>query len=566
MKTGLPQCLYDRPVGVLDMLVTSFDQLERGSVFHGRYRVERRLGAGAMGAVYEVVDEKTQSLRALKVMQPDLVRDPVHRERFAQEAQITGKIESDHLVRVLDAGIDPMSSMPFLTMELLRGETLGREIERRRALPIAEAKRYLQQISFGLMKTHAAGIVHRDLKPDNLFVTMRDDGSPSIKILDFGIAKVVARSQPAAATRVGTPLYMAPEQLDGKGTIGPPTDIHALGHLAYEMLVGEPYWAEEMRCTEGVMPFFEKLLKGPIESPSGRAKRRCDVTLPLKFDAWFSRCIAHDPADRYSSVVEFMQAFAHLDDNKATWMARTVAAGPLVQAFDESQLYAKDSSEIVTTLPRPNSNRDLDAATTTPRLPQRTTRNIPMALVGAAVTGCLFVVLIILNVGVTKTKLLPVEPSALPTAGGSVAPESAPPTLSAIAEVPEMVETPAVSASATIESTPPQLHHSMSEPPAGRRMAEHQSGAGEFNRAAASSALNAAAAAAKACKKPNGPTGTAKVKVTFAPSGKVTASQVQGPPFAGTAVGNCIAAAFRSAKMPPFDGSPVSPTKSVTVN
>lgn len=550
------------------MLVTSYDQLERGSVFYGRYRVERRLGAGAMGAVYEVVDERTQSLRALKVMQPSLVRDPVQRERFAQEAQITGKIESDHLVRVLDAGVDPASGMPFLTMELLRGETLSKELERRRVLPVADVKLYLQQISFGLTKTHEAGIVHRDLKPDNLFVTKRDDGSPCIKILDFGIAKVVARSQPGAATRVGTPLYMAPEQLAGKGTVGPPTDIHALGHLAYEMLVGEPYWAEEGRSTEGVMPFFEKLLKGPVELPGVRAKRRCDVTLPPGFDAWFSKCVAHDSADRYSSVSEFLDAFVQLTEPKAAWMARTVAAAPLIEALESPQSNAKDSSDLDTIVyPRPNLNRDFDETPPIPRATKRGLRNMKLAAVGAAIVGCILVILVVMDVRSRseETDVLSTVPSA---SGSPVEPEAAPSASSAEIEPPVIVETPVVSASASSSSapTPPPLHTSMWGPPVNRSKAKEPSVGAVFNRGAASAALGALGPATKGCKKPNGPTGTARVIVTFAPSGNVTSSQVQGAPFAGTPVGNCIAAAFRSAKVPPFEGSPVAVPRSVTIN
>ncbi len=142
-----------------------------------------------MGAVYEVVDEKTDSRRALKVMLPSVVREPTLRARFALEARVIGNVESDHVVRVLDAGIDEGSGTPFLVMDLLRGDDLGSLLEKRGALSSGEVVVYLHQAALALDKTHAADVVHRDLKPENLFVTYRDDGSPCVKIIDFGIAR-----------------------------------------------------------------------------------------------------------------------------------------------------------------------------------------------------------------------------------------------------------------------------------------------------------------------------------------------------------------------------------------
>lgn len=405
------------------MHINAYDQLEKGSLFHGRYRVQKRLGAGAMGAVYEVVDETTQSLRALKVMQPALVREAVHRERFAQEAKITGKIESDHLVRVLDAGVDPASGMPFLTMDLLRGETLCQELEVRCVLPLEDVKRYLQQISFALTKTHAAGIVHRDLKPDNLFITRRDDGSPCLKILDFGIAKVVAGTQQATATRIGTPLYMAPEQLTGRGPIGPPIDIHALGHLAYEMLVGEAYWAEESLTAGGLVPFYQALLAGPLEAASSRAHRRRSVALPRHFDAWFTRAVARQPEARFSSVVELVRAFERLCSAQEEWAERTIAAGPLMQVFNRPPPLDTDSGDIVQVFERsptlgPDSGdaqtvvkklmpplpptvamveRDLDPKAPMVRFDKRIHRQMQWAILGVIAIGCILVLLILLH-------------------------------------------------------------------------------------------------------------------------------------------------------------------------
>jgi serine/threonine protein kinase len=277
--------------------------LAHGAVFHGRYRVVRCINAGSMGAVYEVLDTATESRRALKVMLPSIVEDADLRSRFEREAKVTGAIESDHIVRVSDAGIDAATGTPFLVMDLLRGEELGSLVKKRSALPPVEVMLYLFQVALALDKTHAAGIIHRDLKPENMFVTQRDDGSPCVKILDFGIAKVVVESNQAArATRpIGTPLYMAPEQIRGDAEVGPTADIHALGHIAYTLLSGEPYWAEEAKSA-ALYVLLSQIMAGMKEPPTARALRRRGVVLPQAFDEWLFKATALQPRDRFRSA------------------------------------------------------------------------------------------------------------------------------------------------------------------------------------------------------------------------------------------------------------------------
>ncbi len=276
-----------------------------GTLFHERYRVLRGIKAGAMGAVHEARDERTHGLCALKVMLPGVLDDEVLRERFAQEARITGELRSDHVVRVTDAGVDVATSMPFLVMELLHGDELGTLLKKRGHIPIDEALIYLVQVAFALDKAHAGGIVHRDLKPGNLFITARDDGSPCVKILVFGIAKIVSEGTNSNMTQaVGTPTYMAPEQIVGKSSnIGPATDIHALGHITYTMLTGEAYWQEEAR-EHGVYALIRRVVDGPEEMPTTRALRRRGMNLPLWFDGWFARATALHPQDRFQRATE----------------------------------------------------------------------------------------------------------------------------------------------------------------------------------------------------------------------------------------------------------------------
>ncbi|MFT3764211.1 MAG: diguanylate cyclase [Minicystis sp.] len=308
----------------------SFATLEPDTLFHGRYRVVRRIKAGTMGAVYEVVDEVTNRRRALKVMLASAIQSPGLRARFAQEATITGGIESDHVVRVSDAGIDGGSGMPFLVMDLLHGEELGSLAARRGPLPPAEVVLYLSQVALALDKTHAARIVHRDLKPENLFVTARDDGTPCVKILDFGVAKIIAPAAAAQRTAmVGTPLYMAPEQVRGDRAIGPEADIHALGHVAYTLLVGAAYWLTEAQTSFSLFALFNKMLAGLPEAPTLRAART-KINLPPAFDAWFRRATAADRKDRFAratiAIAELAEALG-VGHAEAT-VAALVAAPP----------------------------------------------------------------------------------------------------------------------------------------------------------------------------------------------------------------------------------------------
>jgi len=277
--------------------------LAPGYLFHGRYRVTRPLRAGGMGTVYEVTDERTGSRRALKIIRPTLLLEQGDfRARFEREARITGEVESDHIVRVLDAGVDATMGLPFLVMEYLRGADLGALLADQGAFAPADVCTYLAQAAIALDRTHAAGIVHRDLKPENLFLTRRDDGSPCIKVLDFGIATTSDRAAGVETTGVlGSPLYMAPEQLLLDQPTGPAMDVYALGQTTYTLLVGEAYWTPEYERTPSAIALALHLASGIQEPMTERARRRKAALLPASLDRWFSTCVARDPAGRFPS-------------------------------------------------------------------------------------------------------------------------------------------------------------------------------------------------------------------------------------------------------------------------
>ncbi|XXY03593.1 serine/threonine-protein kinase [Sorangium sp. So ce185] len=286
--------------GVLDAASSLFG-LREGILFAGRYRLVRQLGAGAMGAVYEVTHMRTEKRCALKVMHPHIVERQDLRDRFAREAKVAASVQSDFIVDVFDADVDEATGVPFLVMELLRGEDLSRRLKRSGRLDPKEAFRYLQHTALALEAMHQASIVHRDLKPGNLFLAERQGGHARIKVLDFGLAKLVIEGTGAGtATTVGTPLYMAPEQFRG-GRVAAAADLYALGMIAYALLVGEAYWAEELSEHGNVFAFGLTAMKGPIEPASARAARR-GASLPPAFDPWFAQATAVDPACRFSSA------------------------------------------------------------------------------------------------------------------------------------------------------------------------------------------------------------------------------------------------------------------------
>ena len=283
-------------------------QLRPGDVFAGRYAVVRLIRAGGMGAVYEVEDSATRRHRALKLMHPSLVQSAESRMRFQREVFIGAALETEHVVEVLDAGLDQQSQVPYLTMELLKGEELGDRLERVGRLGPDEVVSILTQVGRALDKAHGKGIVHRDLKPENIFLTFREDGTIKAKILDFGIAKLVEDGVRTNATQAaGTPLYMAPEQTDRQSHVSPATDVWALGLVTYRMLVGTSYWQGD-----SLQQLYRQILMDPITSPVQRAAQN-GVQLPPSFDHWFARVVARNPQERFQQagqcVAELAQAF-----------------------------------------------------------------------------------------------------------------------------------------------------------------------------------------------------------------------------------------------------------------
>ena len=303
-------------------------QLRPGDSFAGRYKVIRLIRAGGMGAVYEVEDQSTRRRRALKIMHPSLVSSADSRARFQREVFIGAELETEHVVEVLDAGLDQASQVPYLTMELLRGEELGDRLERTQRMSPAETIDVLSQVARALDKAHQRGIVHRDLKPENIYLTQREDGTVRAKILDFGIAKLLEGASTNATQAAGTPLYMAPEQTDKMGHVSPATDVWALGLVGYRMIVGSSYWQGD-----SLQQLYRQILMDPITSPVQRAAV-VGVQLPASFDYWFARCVARNPQERYPQAGQAISELANIFGLSISRNSGT--SNPGVQAYDNT--------------------------------------------------------------------------------------------------------------------------------------------------------------------------------------------------------------------------------------
>jgi serine/threonine-protein kinase len=279
--------------------------LRPGTVINGRYRIESLMGRGGMGTVYRVRHVNTEELLALKLLHPALAENERAVERFRTEARAPVRIGSEHVVRVVDADVcEKLGKVPFMVMELLTGRDLRSELKRRGALPAGEVVLYLKQVAKALDKAHSKGIVHRDLKPANIHVEKRDDDSPLVKVLDFGIAKLTddaAQELTVAGQVFGTPWYMAPEQARGDlGRVGPSTDRWALGLIAYQLLTGRNYWT-----ADGMAALVGQICYEPLPAPTQMAPH-----LGALFDLWFAKACNREPDLRFGSARDMVDELA----------------------------------------------------------------------------------------------------------------------------------------------------------------------------------------------------------------------------------------------------------------
>jgi len=267
-------------------------------VLAGRYEILGLVGSGGMGTVYRARDTELDEIVALKLLRRDLLDQPGMPERFRQEVKLARRVTHRNVARTFDIG--ESDGEKFLTMELVDGEGLGTLIAREGALPLDRVVTIADGICAGLQAAHAAGIIHRDLKPDN--VLLARDGR--VVLTDFGIARVLSDAGRAVTVglALGTPAYMAPEQVEGAADLDARADIYALGAILYECMTGERAWNGDSIWSLAAA----RLMQPP---PDPRARR---PDLPVAAAELVMRCMARKRDDRLSSAAEVAGLLARL--------------------------------------------------------------------------------------------------------------------------------------------------------------------------------------------------------------------------------------------------------------
>ena len=332
----------------------------RGKHVGGKYRLTRLLGEGSMGAVYQGVHVDLGKRVAIKLVRAELANSPEVVVRFRREAWGASAVESDYNALIYDFGRDETLGL-YMVIEYLEGEDLETRLSREKWISASEAATIGLQVARALAKAHAAGIIHRDLKPANIFLTQRDDGSMRAKLLDFGISKLDRlpgrgdeEPEPtitALGTALGTPLYMSPEQCQGKVALDGRTDVWALCAVLYEMLAGESAIEERRSPIETMM----RIVHQDVKALSSRAS-----WVPEKLGRVVDAGLARDREERIP--------------NASALAARLVEVIPEVgnqspsqrieRATDVSELHFDDEPEAIPAPPPALHVAKLDSART----------------------------------------------------------------------------------------------------------------------------------------------------------------------------------------------------------
>lgn len=278
-----------------------------GTTIGERYQLIQQIGQGGSGAIYRGEHVTLRRKVAVKVLHHELSRDDLAIERFRREATTVGDLDNDHIVQIYDFGRTQDGRL-YLAMEYLEGQTLADILEERGRLPVSEVVDILTQIGEALIEAHAMGYVHRDLRPRNMFLAMRRTQANYLKLLDFGLAKLVEQEGEAASTSLGMtfgdPHYMSPEQAKGQ-PVDRRADIYSMGCIAYEMITGHP-------------PFhggkvFDVLTRHVEETPRGLAELVPET--PAWLERAIMRCLAKKADERYITVYRLVEALRQGTDS-----------------------------------------------------------------------------------------------------------------------------------------------------------------------------------------------------------------------------------------------------------
>lgn len=318
--------------------------LTPNTILANKYKLTRPLGEGGMGAVWVADHLHLDRQVAIKVISTRVLSEPTVRDRFETEARATAKVESPHVVQVLDFDYTE-EGHPFLVLELLVGETLEQRISREGVLSVEEARELLEQTTHALAEAHRSQILHRDIKADNLFLIAKD--GLFVKLLDFGIAirsDRASRSDSAVnaaeLSPIGTPLYMSPEQTLALGGIDERSDLYSLAVCMYYALTGDfPYCADSLAILAVNQQREEFTLPSVLRKDLGPA-----------LDAFFMRALAFHAEDRFSSAEKMCEAFGKACDRRTEMgeqqkrAARPLASSLLANASEPTRSSPQKSS------------------------------------------------------------------------------------------------------------------------------------------------------------------------------------------------------------------------------
>jgi serine/threonine-protein kinase len=296
--------------------MTDHEVVQVGAMIAGKYRVERVLGQGGMGIVVQATHVQLHRPVAVKFILPGVLGTPHVVQRFLREAQAAVQLSSEHVARVLDVGTLETGA-PYMVLEYLEGADLSSFP--RSQLTVGVVVDLVLQACEALAEAHARGIVHRDIKPANFFLTRRADGTPLLKVLDFGISKSPITNSPLTASQsvMGTPAYMSPEQMRSSRDVDHRSDIWSLGAVLYELLQGAP-------------PFCEDTFSSMVLKVVNEPLPKLTVRLPGDLEEVVYRCLEKDPARRFQSIAELTQAiarYAHSVTQAAISVQRTRGVG-----------------------------------------------------------------------------------------------------------------------------------------------------------------------------------------------------------------------------------------------
>ncbi|HTQ04603.1 MAG TPA: serine/threonine-protein kinase [Polyangiaceae bacterium] len=425
-----------------------------GDVVGGRFRIDRLLGSGSMGFVVAAWHLELDQPVALKLLNADVFEQGEAAARFRREVRAAARIKSEHVCRVIDVGAVE-GGAPYMVMELLEGNNLEEELQRRGSIPVAEAVSYMLEAVEALAEAHASGIVHRDLKPANLFIARRADRSRLLKVLDFGISKSMIDSHgpgdmslTKTGVIIGSPLYMSPEQMRSTKDADTLSDIWALGAILFQLVTGRPPYEGET-----IPELCAKLFTEDAPPPSA-----VRTGLPAALDVVLHRALAREPTRRFQTVAEFGAALLEFSPAGRVHVERARRVLSAREGRPSSVAPGPPSSD------SPTIQASVSAVSLWKQLGMRERRKrygyAAAALLALGVGGFALIRQRIVPIGERATPVATLEAVAQNASRPPAAPPAAPPE-TAVPSLSSMVGTPSAEPSSAAQpSAAPEEHPS----------------------------------------------------------------------------------------------------------